>query len=139
VANEQMAVVASVASIVVGFGATILVFRIQRELEMQEREEVIWIARADWLVIIATTIAGFAGLILPLSIPWLQCTQLPAAACASAVALLIGYVFAILAHYRLVFGRTRSGPRENPEPAERVLFWGFIAIAVVVFIVSFTA
>jgi len=137
-ANEEMGVVASVASIVVGFGATILVFRIQRELEMRNRGEATWIARADWLIVIATTIAGFAGLILPLSIPQLQYTPLPSAACASAVALLVGYVFAILAHYRLIFGRTRSGPRENPEPAESALFWCFLALAVVVFILSLT-
>ena len=38
------------------------------------------------------------------------------------------HVLAILAHYRLLFGRERRGERTNPEPTER---WIVISTAVI--------
>jgi hypothetical protein len=131
-----MSIVANVASTVVGFGSVILMFRIQRELQMRDKNETSWIAYSDWLVIVAMIMAGSLGLALPLSIRWFQLTKFPAAACSSSVILLIGYVFAILAHYRLILGRGRRGRRKNPEPAEKVLISIFGVLATDVFFSS---
>lgn len=47
-----------VASISAGFGVAMLVFRVQRHLEMQHGEEQgAWIAVADWLLVGATSIS----------------------------------------------------------------------------------
>lgn len=140
-----LAFAATVASIVVGFGAVVLMFRIQRELYVREslKCSVNWIARADWLVVIAMFLAGLLGLALPLSGFTLTglWQRLPLAGCISAITLLLGYVFAILAHYRLL----RNGPktkddgteqaRTNPEPPEGAIFWITLIIAAVTFCV----
>ena len=66
-------------------GGSMLVFRIQRELEMCHTGEITWIPRCDWLLVSGTEIALLVVL-LPLlvishSSKWLL---LPAAGCASA-------------------------------------------------------
>jgi hypothetical protein len=135
--------VATVASIVVGFGAVVLMFRIQRELYVREilKSNVNWIARADWLVIIAMFLAGLLGLALPLSGFALTglWQRLPLGACLSAIILLLGYVFAVLAHYRLL-GNGQKKPkggtepaRKNPEPPEGAIFWVTLVIAALTF------
>lgn len=50
----------------------------------------------------------------------------------SAVVLTFSYVPTILAHYRLILGGRRRGPRKNPEPPERrlTLTCGFCAFVV---------
>jgi hypothetical protein len=55
--------------------------------------------------------------------------------------LVAGYIPAIMAHYRIVFvrdrlfwGRLRQGPRDNPEPSERILAVGVAALATVFFL-----
>lgn len=127
-------VVSTVASIIAGFGVAMLFFRIQRELEMQGRDEIIWIPWADWLLIVATLIS-LIGVLFPLLL-------LPAfpligrfivAACGASVLLVAGYVLAILAHYRLLWGKCRSGPRDNPEPAERVLVYLSVVVSLLCF------
>jgi uncharacterized membrane protein len=126
----------TVASITSGFGVAMLFFRIQRELQMGERDEIVWIPQADWLLI-AATLVSLLLVILPLVSLDLRNTSLinlPAAACSASSMLLAGYILSILAHYRLLFGRKRSGPRENPEPAERILVWITIVLAAVIFI-----
>jgi len=45
------------------------------------------------------------------------------------VVLLIAYLFAPLAHYRLIVGRSRWGSRTNPEPAEERIMWATIVLA----------
>lgn len=122
--------IATVASIIAGFGVAMLFFRIQRELDMREQDETIWIPWADRLLIGATLIS----LILAL-LPVVAFHKLPfflaisSAACAGSVVLVAGYVLAILAHYRLFLGRSRTGRRENPEPAERGVVYSSIALA----------
>lgn len=125
----------TVASIIAGFGVAMLFFRIQRELHMGERDETVWIPQADWLLIAATLIS-IVLVILPLVSIDLRdsaVAKVPYSACAASSVLLAGYVLSILAHYRLLFGRKRSGPRDNPEPAERVLVVLTVVIAVPVF------
>jgi hypothetical protein len=116
-------VLGTVASITVGFGITVLFFRIDRELRMHQRGERIWIPWADWLLLSAT-IGSIVAVLLPLVLfPESRAlgVRLPTAGCAASLVSLAGYVLGILAHYRLLFGSRRSGPRHNPEPSERLI------------------
>jgi hypothetical protein len=65
--------------------------------------------------------------------------RLPAAACSASSVLVAGYILSILAHYRLLFGRKRAGPRSNPEPAEKVLVLMTGALAAALFAVILLA
>lgn len=111
----------------------VLVFRIQREAAMHEKEQIVWIPLADWLMI-AATLAVLLLAILPLvTVGWSAVNKLASGACAAGSILVAGYVLAILAHYRLVFGTRRTGPRTNPEPAERFLVWLTMMLAALTF------
>lgn len=126
--NEET--LATVASIIAGFGGAMLAFRVEREAEGQEEGHSSWIPWADALLISAI-LGSILLVILPIvSLRTLQglIAKLPQAACSAACILVCGYVLAILAHYRLLFGAKRRGERENPEPAER---WIVICTAVV--------
>ncbi len=114
---------ATIASIITAFSVAMLVFRIQRELQMKERLESNWIPWADRLLLGAGLISLLA-VILPLvsAHPTSDVYRLiPPAACSVVVILVAGYTFAILAHYRLFLGGRRKGSRENPEPGERIV------------------
>jgi uncharacterized membrane protein len=126
----------TIASVIAGFGTAILVFRLQRELQMQQETEVQWIPWADRLLILATLIA-----LLLVLLPLVATTNrpgvmahLPAAGCTAALILVAGYILAILAHYRLFLGAGRRGPRSNPEPAERVIVLAAGLIALLAFV-----
>jgi hypothetical protein len=121
----------TVASIISALGGAMLVFRIQREIEMHKAGEITWIPKCDLLLIAATEISLLLvllpSLVISHSSRWMV---LPAAACASTVILMAGYVPGILAHYRLILSGGRSGPRTNPEPSEFwiMLFTGISAV-----------
>ena len=126
---------AQIASIIAAVGAAMLFFRIQRELEMGRQGEQIWIPYADRLLIFATLLSIFL-VILPIVLireSMVAVTNLTRAACAAAVIMLGGYIPGILAHYRLVFGKNREGPRVNPEPGEKAVLWITLALALLVF------
>jgi hypothetical protein len=113
----------AVAAIIVGFGLTVIMFRAQREIWVQDQRPdwPNWLAWSDYLIIVSVLLASFAALIPLLAISTAEKT-IQAVASASLVAALIlqvGYIPAILAHYRIEIGRTRTGPREKGEPAER--------------------
>lgn len=84
--------IATVASIAAAFAATILVLRIQRELQIRADRVATWIPPADRL--------------------------LPAPFCAAVLVLLTAYPFASLAHYRFVLAKGVTGPRGPAEPGE---------------------
>jgi len=116
-----------------------LFFRIHRELSIQAQGEPIWIACSDWLLLAATTIA-LVFVLLPLIsglVPEPPRALLAAAACSTSIVLVSGYLLAILAHYRLIFGRGRDGPRENPEPAEQIAVVATAVLAFGVFLAVF--
>ncbi len=125
-----------IATLIAGFGAAMLCFRIQYELQVHERLETRWIPWADRLLVGATLVALLL-VVLPLvamtNRPGVF-TELPAAACSAATVMLAGFVLAILAHYRLFFGRKRTGERANPEPAERVVVIVTLLLAVGAFL-----
>jgi hypothetical protein len=51
------------------------------------------------------------------------------AASAASIIMIVGYVFAILAHYRLILGKNGQGSRNNPEPAEAVILYATCFLA----------
>jgi hypothetical protein len=119
-----------VAAIVLGFGVTVVMFRIQRELQMQEANEPIWIARSDVLILASIFASVFLVLLPLLLLPKLDYVIAVArAGCVAAIILEAGYIPAILAHYRIGFGKDRHGPRTNPEPTERLFVWLFAIFA----------
>ncbi len=128
---------ATIASIISGFGVAMLFFRIQRELQMAGENEINWIPWADRLLIGATLISLLLVILPLVALPGTSLvvlSTLPRAACAAAPLMVGGYIIAILAHYRLLFGGTRQGPRVNPEPAERLVVWMSLILAVTVFL-----
>lgn len=126
------------ASITSAFGAAMLVFRIQRELEMNRAGEINWIPLCDWLLIGATEISLLLVLVaLTMLSGTSRLANLPVAACACASVLLAGYIPAVLAHYRLIFAGGRSGARTNPEPSERIIVIVTCALALLTAIVVF--
>jgi hypothetical protein len=129
--------IGTVASIVTAAGVTMLFFRIQREAEMQRRREPTWIPVADRLLL-GATFTAIVLVLLPIILfdSKFLSRRVPTAGCGAALIALGGYVLALLAHYRLMFGSGRTGPRENPEPAERTIVIGATAVAVVLFAVS---
>ena len=134
----------TVASILSGFGISVFMFRVQRELSVRDRhpEWPNWLAWADYLVLTA--------IVLSLSLVLLPLVALPepnrfvfsvaAASCAASSILLLAYPFAILDHYRIEIGawRTRGGEkpetRHKGEPIERVIVVSAVIVAALVFI-----
>jgi len=130
--------IAQIASIIAAFGAAMLFFRIPRELEMNKNGEQIWIPYSDQLLIYATLASLFLSL-LPIVVmkeDIVILRNLTRAACAASTVMLGGYIPGILAHYRLIFGKNRHGPRDNPEPAEKVIVNIALLLAILVFVIT---
>ena len=117
---NEPGVLLTVASIVVAYAVTVLIFRLQRELRMREQGERTWVALADWLPIVAFLIAVLFVALPVLAVDPALRGPLPRAAAMLSLVLCLGWIPAILAHYRLLFGAHRTGPRRNPEPLEAV-------------------
>ena len=123
----------SVASILSGFGITVLMFRVQRELTLREmdRPKITRLAWADYLVL-AAIILSLIFVVLPLlllrSVPE-NFDTLSAASCAAACILLAAYPFAIIDHYHIEWNK-RSGHGLKGEPGERriVIAAGVLAL-----------
>jgi hypothetical protein len=126
----------TVASLIATLGSAMLFFRIDRELRMvEELSEIQWIPWADWLLLAATLVSLLAVLFPLVSTgePSLTRARIATASCTGCIVLVAGYIFAILAHYRLILGFGRSGPRHNPEPGEQILVFLTILAAISVF------
>jgi hypothetical protein len=127
---------AAVASVIAAFSIAMIFWRVQRELQMSQNGEVNWIPRSDFMLISAAGISLILILLPLVSLSpssWMY-RVVPPAACAGAVVLVTGYPFALLAHYRLILGGRRVGPRSNPEPSERWIVpitWGAAIAAVI--------
>lgn len=125
-------VLVGVAVMIVTLGFSVLIYRIQRELKMHERGEIVWIATADWLMVVATAVS-ILFVLLPVSIGDVSAQgRLPTSAAAFGLTLTLGFVPAILAHYRLILGGSRQGPRTNPEPGEALVVAATLVTAILV-------
>jgi uncharacterized membrane protein len=126
------------ATLIVGFGVTVIMFRVQRELWVQEHHpgSPTWLAWSDYLILASVGLALFLVLVpllfLRVITPLVQAVA--AAACVAAVFLQAGYIPSILAHYRIEIGRGRKGDRLKGEPAERLLAVASAALAIGAFI-----
>jgi hypothetical protein len=128
----------TVASIITTGGVTMLFFRVQREQEMKRRGEPNWIPVADWLLL-GAAVTAIVLVLMPLLLSDSEFfgRRVPTAGCAAALVALVGYVPALLAHYRLAFGTAgRTHARGNPEAPEGEIVVGTTAVAVVLFVVS---
>jgi hypothetical protein len=131
----------AVAAIVIGFGLTVIMFRVQRELWVQEKHSDWrnWVASSDFLIFVSLLLGVLVSVILLLPGLRPRAEAFASAACASALILQFGYIPAILAHYRIDMGRKRTEerkPRERGEPVERcfVYLFGFLAAAGFIFV-----
>jgi hypothetical protein len=108
------------SAIIIGFGLTVIMFRIQRELLVRENPDKYpgwpsWLAWSDYLILFSALL-GFGAVVLVLAFSLLA---LASAFCAAAVILQSAYFPAILAHYRIEIGKNRTGKRQKGEPAEK--------------------
>ena len=133
----------AVASILSGFGISVFMFRVQRELHIRDihPKDPNWLAWADYLVLSAIVLSLLL-VVLPLMAlpePNRFVISVAAASCAASSLLLAAYPFAILDHYRIEIGtwRTREGEkpqtRHKSEPIERVIVVSAGIIAALVF------
>lgn len=124
--NPDGGTLATIASVISAFGSTALLFRVQRENDMRSKQERVWLPVADWLLMIAT-LASLLFVLVPVAagLPLV----IPATASVISSICVAGYIPSILAHYRIVFGGARSGPRSNPEPLELAFVLATVAIA----------
>ena len=131
----------AVSAIVVGFGVTAMMFRVQRELYVLEvlKIETLWLAWADYTIIASVMLAVFGATVPLLVFPTLpeSVIALSASSCVGAVILQAGYIPSILAHYRIEIGTARTGSREKGEPAERLFVIGAFIIAGIAFVITF--
>jgi hypothetical protein len=135
----------TVASLLSGFGITVFMFRIQRELQVRSLHPrwPNWLAWADYLVI-ATIVISVVLVVIPLVAvpePGRLLYSIAGGACASAAILQLAYPFAILDHYRIEIGTWRTERGEPPmerhkgEPIEKIIVIGAGIVAATVFTV----
>jgi hypothetical protein len=118
------------AAIIAATGTATLMFRLQREIQIMERcKEQNWLACADWLAIASMVAALITVVALALFGQASLVIRLASSLISAGAILFAGYPFAILAHYRLLFGKNREGPRENPEAAEKYIILAISLLA----------
>jgi len=133
----------TVAAILSGFGISVFMFRIQRELHVRDQnpEWRNWLAWADYLIL-AAILLSLLLVVIPLvavSEPGPHAYALARASCAAAAILVAAYPFAILDHYRIEIGawRTRAGEaptsRHKGEPIEKAVVIGASLLAALAF------
>lgn len=127
----------AVAALIVGFAVTVIMFRVQRELWVQERDPKWpnWLSWSDYLIV-PSVILAIIALVVLLAIPGITQHRraFAAASCVAAIILQAGYIPGILAHYRIEIGRHRTADREKGEPAEKVIVYVSVSLATLVFI-----
>jgi hypothetical protein len=126
----------AVAAIVIGFGLTTIMFRIQREIEMRDKGETVWVAWSDYLIFGSVFLAVFL-VVIPLLV--FSSRTLAPAASAAAIILQAGYIPAILAHYRIICGKARDKEkiaREQGEPAEKWIVGASGGFATAIFLLA---
>jgi multisubunit Na+/H+ antiporter MnhC subunit len=125
------------AAIVIGFGVTVIMFRVERETRLQDESDKVLelrIAGADWLIFVSTSLAVLAIVFLLWSPRPVMQWQKSVAAIANVVAvfLQLGYIFAILAHYGISIGEGKLTDERPPwGKTETKIVYGFFAAAAV--------
>ena len=128
-------IITNIAAITSGFGTAVLIFRIEHESKMEIDGETVWLPLSDYLIL-TTIFSSLALVLVPIFIyPLLvdQYLKFFRAIIALSIVFELGYIFSILAHYRIIFSGHSSGPRKNPEPPERVIFITTIIFGLLIF------
>jgi uncharacterized membrane protein len=130
-------ILASISSIVAGFGIAVLLFRVQREMQMAKEGEKVWIPGSDRMLIAAVALSLFFVLLPIISVHFSSevSSRIPVACCAASLVLMTGYPLSILAHYRLIFSQNASGERSETEPAESTIIILTVLTAIIIGIV----
>src|SRR5205823_2798240 len=92
----------AVAAIIIGFGVTAIMFRLQRETSFREDQR--WIAGADYLIFLSVSF-GVISVVSLLVYPSQGTKVLARLCCVAAVICLAGYIPAILNHYGISLWR----------------------------------
>jgi hypothetical protein len=129
------------ASVIAGFGSALIAFRLQRELDIEQKNEEKpksqreehWFPASDWLLVISN-VSALCFVVVPLvalDSPSRQVVHTCSAICAATAIMLAGYIPSILAHYHFFYGLTKE--RTNPTFWEAI----FIALTSVAAVVAF--
>src|SRR5215469_4856647 len=135
------------ASLIAGFGAAIMAFRLQRELDIEEKNEERprhkrerhWFPASDWLIV-AFSMSALYLVVAPLvavGSPTHRMVRLASAICCASAIMLAGYIPSILAHYKFFVGLTRE--RSNPTFWEGVFLAATAIGALTAFVVAYRA
>ena len=144
-AMDHLDVLVTAASIIAGFGSAVIAFRLERELEIEEkneerpkhRREHHWIPASDWLVVTAS-VGALCFVVAPLvatPMPSDGMIRFASAICSAMAIMLAGYIPSILAHYHFIYGLTKE--RTNPTFWEGVSVLTTVLAAAAAFIVSY--
>ena len=120
-------------TIIMGFGITVFMFRLGREANTEQREK--WVALSDYLIFASIALA-VASLLLLFVVPVITSWKSAVAIAATVAAILLqaGFIPAILAHYRIAFGKHRTDARSWAEPWEIAWFVLTLVVAAVAFV-----
>lgn len=139
--------IAGIGAVIVGFGITAFVFRVQRELQLADEGQRRWIPWADRLLISVVTVTLLLVL-FPIALAGRTASlwgeRLPAAACCASTVALAGYIPALLAHYRFgpsparkwIWFGCRLGDRSAGEPAEIAIVVASVVLGIIAAVVS---
>jgi hypothetical protein len=138
-------ILVTAASIIAGFGSAVIAFRLERELDIEEkneerpthRKERHWIPVSDWLVVVAS-VGALCFVVAPLvaaESPSDSMIRLASAVCSAAAVMLGGYIPSILAHYHFIYGLTEE--RTNPTFWEGVFVFITLIGAVTMFRIAY--
>lgn len=131
----------TVAAILSGFGISVFMFRIQRELHVRDQDPTQrnWLAWADYLIL-AAIVVSLLLVVIPLvavAEPGPHAFALARASCAAAAILVAAYPFAILDHYRIEIGAWRKDEpptlRHKGEPIEKAVVIAASVLAAIAF------
>ena len=142
---DHQDVLVTAASIIAGFGSAVIAFRLERELNIEakneerpkHRKERHWIPVSDWLVVIAS-VGALCFVVAPLVAtpsPSDNTVRLASAVCSAAAIMLAGYIPSILAHYHFIYGLTKE--RTNPTFWEGAFVLLTLVAALMTFIIAY--
>lgn len=107
-------VVWTVAAVVVGLQLAAASWRVQREIAMSERGELVWLPPAEWMNLVALLVIIGGVFVLPV-LGVSEAASLARHSLALGLVLLAGYPFALAGHYGLMNRGTVPSVGAPPE------------------------
>lgn len=115
------------AGIVFAFQIQMVRWRIDRELRMEAESERVWFPLCDWLNLLSMMVTAAFVFVLPM-LGWPTtdgALVLARTGFGLSVVLLIGYLLALIGHYRLFF------PRKGPRPLSTLQEWSAVIVTLI--------